>query len=192
MEQQSEVEYQRDLQRRAQAGDRVALGALYESFEPLIKSRMRRIACQGMFGGWYDDEDLAQDAYLVFHGFVMSCDPDVPLYRLIAGAFERTLWTQISRHGPLRSQVPTADEREDRVDSPVDSVPSRGPSAHEVVCGRELLSMLEPEQWVLAVLATAGYSAGEIAEGLGCSIHSVRHQRRLMRDRLRVKRWAWE
>jgi hypothetical protein len=78
------------MHRRAQAGDERAMEALYWSMLPLIQSRVARLLARdgAVVGEWYDRDDLIQDAYLVFHRFVMACDPEIPLYRLVAGAFD--------------------------------------------------------------------------------------------------------
>ena len=185
---QNEVEYQRDLHRRAKAGEAVALEALYRSMMPLIKSRVRRVLAhhRDALGSWYDLEDLTQDAYLVFHRFVMSCDPDVPLYRLVAGTFERSLRTHLRRHGPLHQEPPTRAEPLGGWERLVDGCRrAGGPSGYERACARELLALLSTEsEREIVRLAAAGYTGREVAHKLGCSLASLRYRRRRIRTHL--------
>ena len=144
----TEIEYQRALHRRAQAGDERAMEALYWSMLPLIKSRVRRVLERetAIVGEWYDRDDLIQDAYLVFHRFVMACDPDVPLYRLLAGAFERSLRTYLRRHGPLHRQLKLVPEPPGGLEETLDCEKRfDGSNGFERTCARELLDALPSE-----------------------------------------------
>lgn len=187
----NEVEYQRDLHRRAQAGDAAALGALYRSMMPLIKSRVRRVLVhhRDALGSWYDLEDLTQDAYVVFHRFVMGCDPDVPLYRLVAGTFERSLRTHLRRHGPLHRQPPTGTEPPGGWERLVEGRRrADGPSGYERACAGELLDLLPTEsEREIVRLAAAGYTGREVAHTMGCSLASLRYRRRRIRTHLAIR-----
>lgn len=194
--QEMEVARQREWHRRAQAGDRLALDALYRSMLPLLKSRVRRVfACyRGALGGWYELDDLIQDAYVVFHRFVMTSDPQVPLYRLIAGAFESALRSYLHRRGPLRPAPPIAAPRADGDgDEPTDEY--EGADGAEGLCGedlaaawacaRELLDALPSDgDRQVVTLAAAGFTAREAARQLDCTVTSLYHRRRRIRAHL--------
>ena len=188
---QSEVEHQRDLHRRAQAGDETALEELYRSMMPLIKSRVRRVLAhhRDALGSWYDLEDLTQDAYVVFHRFVMSCDPEVPLYRLVAGTFERSLRTHLRRHGPLHQEPPAGTEPPGGWEHVLDGRRrAGGPSGYERACAGELLALLPTEsEREIVRLAAAGYTGREVAHKLGCSLASLRYRRRRIRTHLAIR-----
>jgi len=197
-----EIAQQREWHRRAQAGDRAALDALYRSMLPLIKSRVQRVLARyrGALGGWYDLDDLFQDAYLVFHRFVMASDPDTPLFRLVAGAFEPALRTYLRRRGPLRRALPVIEVQFDGGDEegpPADEFLHIGPNeaAWDAngrtgcpiawVCAQELLDALpsEDEREVVRLTA-AGFTAREAAQRLGCTVAAVWRRRRRIRAHL--------
>ncbi len=175
----AEIERQRALQVRAQGGDRQALAELYGSFLPLIKSRVRRVLRSlSADGGWYDADDLLQDSFLVFHRFVMASDPRVPLYRLVAGAFERAL----RRH--LRARQASALE-EALPDEEADLRPARGPSPFEMACADELLRALgSDDERALALLFAQGYSGRALADLLGVTPAVVQGRRCRLRAKL--------
>ena len=186
------IERQQELHRRARRGDKEAMSALYRSLLPLIKSRVGRLIGRqrDLFGGWYELEDLTQDAYLVFHRFVMSTDPRVPLYRVVAGAFERTLRTHLRRHAPL-------DEREspwgEEVDGPDGGRPTlaRDPTGYDRACAMELLAALPSEADRRIVLLTAaGYTSRELANRLGISLAALHYRRRRIRSLLKRRGWG--
>ena len=182
-----DIEHQRELHRRAQRGDAQALAELYASMLPLIKSRVGRVLRRygSQLTGWYEPEDLMQDAYLVFHRFVMLNDPSIPLYRLVAGAFERALRTHLLRHGPPAEAVPAPLPEAEGLDS---LRGADGPSAYEQVCAEELLAALPTdEDRTLVALAAAGYSGDELARRLGQSRGAVRWQRKRLRIQLAVR-----
>lgn len=192
----AKVAYQRELQERAQRGDAAALEALYRSMLPLIKSRVRRVLAQHRqaFAGWYGADDLIQDAYVVFHRFVMSSNPDVPLYRLLAGAFEHSLRRHLVRHGPLADRAGVGGDQSYGLD---DGPPGDGwtgaasqSTAHETACASELLAALPaPSDRQMIVLSMAGYTAAEAARQMGLSLASLRYQRRRLRTHLARCGW---
>lgn len=181
----AEIARQRALHVRARSGDRQALAELYRSFLPLIKSRvgrvLRSLSAEGGLAGlgpWYDADDLLQDSFLVFHRFVMVSDPQVPLYRLVAGAFERAL----RRH--LRARRTSAPE-EPLPNEEADPRPARGPSAFEVACAVELLAALDSDdERTLALLFAQGYSGRALADLLGVTPAVVQGRRCRLRARL--------
>ena len=206
----TEIAYQRELHRRAKAGDSDALNALYRSMLPLIKSRVRRVLARHheSLGGWYELDDLIQDAYLVFHRFVMTSDPEVPLFRLLAGAFERALRTYLCRRGPLRRELPVVTSLPDGWDEDPLSAAWQDGARHggclcggdhacgdgypgrpfELACARALLDALPSDREREVVrLAAAGFTAREAARQLGCSIASLRYHRRHIRAFLAMR-----
>jgi DNA-directed RNA polymerase specialized sigma24 family protein len=181
----AEIARQRELHVRAQAGDRQALDELYRSFLPLIKSRVRRVlrvlSAEGGLGPWYDADDLLQDSFLVFHRFVMASDPRVPLYRLVAGAFERALRRYLYRLRHRRYAPP----EEPLPDEEADPRPARGPSPFEVACAAELLAALDgDDERTLALLAAQGYAGRALADLLGVTRAVVQGRRCRLRARL--------
>jgi RNA polymerase sigma factor (sigma-70 family) len=187
----NEIEYQRELHRRARQGDSRAMADLYKSMMPLIRSRVRRLVgqCLGTLGSWYDVDDLMQDAYLVFHRFVMSYGPEVALYRLVAGTFERTLRTHLERHGPLHRELPLRVEPPGGLEQMLENHRRTGePSGYERVCAQDLLDILpgESDREIIR-LAAAGYTGREVAKQLGCSLASLRYQRRRIRTHLMIR-----
>ena len=186
-----EIEYQRALHQRAQAGEERALEALYWSMLPLIKSRVRRVLERErrVVGEWYDSDDLVQDAYLVFHRFVMTCDPAIPLYRMLAGTFERSLRTYLRRYGPLHPQLQLVPEPAGGLEDALD--PEKfvhDASGFERACARELLELLPSDiEREIVGMAVAGYTGREVAEKLGCSLPALRHRRRQMRRHLAIR-----
>lgn len=194
--QEMEIAQQREWHRRAQAGDRAALEALYRSMLPLLKSRVQRVFAyyRGALGGWYEMDDLIQDAYLVFHRFVMTSDPEVPLYRLIAGAFESALRSYLYRRGPLRPAPSIAESRADAdSDEPTDDCEAAEDAdrlcaddpAGAWACARELLDALPSDgDRQVVTLTAAGFTAREAARQLGCTVTAIHYRRRRIRAHL--------
>jgi len=186
-----EIEYQRALHRRAKAGDERAMEALYWSMLPLIKSRVARLLARdgAVVGEWYDRDDLIQDAYLVFHRFVMACDPEIPLYRLLAGAFERSLRTYLRRHGPLHRQLRLVEAPPGGLEEALDRERTvRAASGFDRACAQELLDALPTDaEREIVDLAVAGYTGREVAARLGCSLAALRYRRRQLRRHLAIR-----
>jgi DNA-directed RNA polymerase specialized sigma24 family protein len=182
-----EIGRQREWHIRARDGDRQALAELYRSMLPLIKSRARRVLYPG-HDAWYDADDLQQDCFLLFHRFVMRSDPRVPLYRLVAGAFERALRRHLRRLARCRSAGPALEfdrEAGARPDDGSEALPAHGPSPFEVACAAELLAALDgEEERTLALLAAQGYSGRALADCLGLTPAAVQGRRRRLRARL--------
>ena len=185
-----EIARQREWHLRAREGDPQALAELYRSMLPLIRSRARRVlypACDAV-GAWYDADDLQQDCFLLFHRFVMRSDPRVPLYRLVAGAFERALRRHLWRLARRRFAPPAPEfDRDDgsRPDDESETWPARDPSPFEVACAAELLAALDgEEERTLALLAAQGYSGRALADRLGLTPAAVQGRRRRLRARL--------
>ena len=119
----------------------------------------------------------------------MSCNPDVPLYRLVAGTFERSLRTHLRRQGPLHRQPPTGTEPSGGWERLVDGCRrASGLTGYEHACARELLDLLPTEsEREIVRLAAAGYKGREVAHRLGCSLASLRYRRRRIRTHLAMR-----
>jgi RNA polymerase sigma-70 factor, ECF subfamily len=148
----------RRLVTAAQAGDREAMHGLYVSFAPGLRAYLARIV------GRHDAEDVTQQVFAKLMG-------ELPNYR--AGEAPFSAWLmRVARNLAVdhlrRSRlVPCAEirGRETLADD----------SGRECTASlREALSGLPPAQReVLLLHHLVGLSAGEIADSLGRSVHSV-------------------
>jgi RNA polymerase sigma-70 factor (ECF subfamily) len=148
----------RRLVTAAQAGDREAMHGLYVSFAPGLRAYLARIV------GRHDAEDVTQQVFAKLMG-------ELPSYR--AGEAPFSAWLmRVARNLAVdhlrRSRlVPCAEVRgrETLADD----------SGRECTASlREALSGLPPAQReVLLLHHLVGLSAGEIADSLGRSVHSV-------------------
>ncbi|GAB4224806.1 MAG: sigma-70 family RNA polymerase sigma factor [Acidobacteriota bacterium] len=157
--------HERELIRRAQAGDAAAFDALVAQFGALVLRVARSIV------GETDAEDVAQEVFLRLYRALASVDPERPLEPFLVRIAVNAARTERGRRGR---------RREDVLEAARDRAGGAGPGAavHADDVRRALLAasatLTERERLVFRLRDLEGLEAPVVAEALGIAAVTVR------------------